>query len=275
MDFCTVTKENKEYFEIFVPTSISLNDKNIVAIGGIEDSKFIGTIVLKIKNNNLQLLWLYVLEECRHKGYGTELFEYAATISKEIGMNSICMESMNLNEASLKFFEKMGFMLNRENEITEISVEAVKKNEKFGKIGGKAKGVKISNISDITHANEIALSRFIMRSPIGITEVLHYPDLCRECSLICMDEKDNIVACVMTTIKEKDLLIDMMVSNRGSEPLIMILIKKIYDFVVDEKNQIEKVSLLALNPKVGLLVNKLMDNQVSYVDGPVYGTLAL
>lgn len=78
-----------------------------------------GYMGFKAKNNKLFLSKLYILKECRGKGYSKKAFEFMEHYCKHNGLTSIWLTCNKNNANSLKVYEKSGFKFVREM-VTDI-----------------------------------------------------------------------------------------------------------------------------------------------------------
>jgi ribosomal protein S18 acetylase RimI-like enzyme len=95
----------KEFYNI-------INKNNGYIIGAYSDDKLVGFSILLnkkfgVNEQYIQLKYLHVSLEYRHKGIGKELFELTIDRAKKIGIEKIYI-SANDSEATQKFYLRLG-----------------------------------------------------------------------------------------------------------------------------------------------------------------------
>lgn len=73
------------------------------------DENPVGYISIKLKEDDLFLSKLYLLKECRGKGFGSEALAFIVGRAGELHANSISLTVNKNNINSIRAYEKMGF----------------------------------------------------------------------------------------------------------------------------------------------------------------------
>jgi ribosomal protein S18 acetylase RimI-like enzyme len=73
------------------------------------DENPVGYIGIKLKDDDLFLSKLYLLKECRGKGFGSEALAFIVGRAGQLHANSISLTVNKNNVNSIRAYEKMGF----------------------------------------------------------------------------------------------------------------------------------------------------------------------
>lgn len=75
-----------------------------------ESYEIIGTVALfKVNADTCEFRKMYLSPDCRGKGYGKQLLEYAITKARSLGFHCITLETASVLKEAIRLYEKYGF----------------------------------------------------------------------------------------------------------------------------------------------------------------------
>ena len=103
--------------------------KNCKAFGVLENDNLIACIQINLEySNRLRLTTIWVKEDYRRQGIGTQLFKYIEKYALKIKARAIILETQSNNVVSIDFYKKMGFEINGFDKSCYSNFDKEKKN---------------------------------------------------------------------------------------------------------------------------------------------------
>lgn len=261
MDTIRITNDNMHYFDLILTAdaidAISQYENEIYALGAVIDGLPVGTGVVRFKDDEARLISLYVVEEYRKQGIGTEicsqLLNTVMSVPDITSFNASYTEKEG-EEAFTGFFESLYFDIEKVGVDYTITVMDTINAPELQKI-------KVTDSRAIPYNKLTSKEKnLLLNEETDLTEYIKNGQLREDLSFVILDDKGTKIRCCLIFAEVDNELVVAWANTTDAVSLLAKIILSSF-LQIEAKEPLGKViHLPAINEKSDKLLHNLFGN---------------
>ncbi len=210
MKITKITKKNAGSFLPLLPDFVT-NESGMLCLGTVDDEgRAAAALSARVDFEVIYIISLYVVPECRRKGYASGLIETLISLTKDLSYRAVSVY-FPPNEAAAAFFRSRGFEIVEGMPVYSVPIAELIRQPRVKKyvLNSKTNGIKY--LSELNESEKKELSGFLRENgmpgggfydPEWSTAVFTNDKVE---SLLLMDVTDDCIRMLYLKLDEKDL----------------------------------------------------------------------
>ena len=253
----TITRIGKKNHSYFSPYLMGIKEREgVLCLGCIEDGKPVGAAAFMLDEGRTDLIHLFVPEEYRRCGIGTELLEAGIRIAQSAGIRTICA-IFPPDEGLEWFFYSAGFLVTEGDSLCVMNTDELLSSKNIRRIKtGKDSDClhPVSSLSKIEQERMLVLLKNEGISESSLPALYLDPDL----SAVVI-KHNQVVSVLLASLQKERCLIHYLCNTRNDEPDNLFYMIRHLANVIERKPEIMDLCFYSENEEILEFAEKLTE----------------